>query len=80
MSVQKVKRIMGITSCGVLQRQTRLMSVLGQMLRLTMSQVHIESKVHNNLYQIQIATDLNNSEKRWTRHKTSGTWSEWRSL
>lgn len=42
--------------------------------------VYIESKVHNNLYQIQIATDLHNSEKRWTRHKTSGTWSEWRSL
>ena len=42
--------------------------------------VYIESKVHNNLYQIQIATDLHNSEKRWTRHKTSGTWSAWRSL
>ena len=42
--------------------------------------VYIESKVHNNLYQIQIATDLHNSEKRWTRHKSSGTWSDWRSL
>ena len=42
--------------------------------------VYIESKVHNNLYQNQIATDLHNSEKRWTRHKVSGTWSDWRSL
>lgn len=42
--------------------------------------VYIESKVHNDLYQNQIATDLHNSEKRWTRHKTSGTWSDWREL
>ena len=42
--------------------------------------VYIESKVHNNLYQNQIATDLHDSSKRWTRHKTSGTWSDWRSL
>ena len=42
--------------------------------------VYIESKVHNDLYQIQVATDLHDSSKRWTRHKTSGTWSEWREL
>lgn len=44
------------------------------------SWVYIESKVHNNLYQIQIATDLHDSSKRWTRHQTSGIWSEWREL
>lgn len=42
--------------------------------------VYIESKVHNHLYQNQIATDLHDSSKRWTRHKTNGIWSEWRSL
>ena len=42
--------------------------------------LYIESKVHNNLYQNQIATDLHNSSKRWTRHKIQGTWSEWREL
>lgn len=47
---------------------------------VTYNWVYIESKVHNNLYQIQIATDLHNSKKRWTRHKTNGTWSDWRSL
>lgn len=47
---------------------------------VTYNWIYIESKVHNDLYQIQIATDLHNSEKRWTRHKTSGTWSEWREL
>ena len=44
------------------------------------SWVYIESKVHNANYQIQIATDLHDSSKRWTRHKTSGVWSEWREL
>ena len=42
--------------------------------------IYLESKVHNNLYQNQIATDLHDSTKRWTRHKTSGIWSEWREL
>ena len=42
--------------------------------------IYLESKVHNNLYQNQIATDLHDSSKRWTRHKTGGAWSEWREL
>ena len=42
--------------------------------------IYLESKVHNNLYQNQVATDLHDSSKRWTRHKTSGIWSEWREL
>ena len=42
--------------------------------------IYLESKFHNNLFQNQIATDLHDSSKRWTRHKTSGTWSEWREL
>lgn len=42
--------------------------------------VYIESFVHNNLYQFQRATDLHNSSVQWVRHKTSGYWSEWRSL
>ena len=44
------------------------------------SWLYIESKVHNDSYQNQIATDLHNSSKRWTRHKIQGTWSEWREL
>ena len=47
---------------------------------LTHSWVYIESLVHNHLHQIQNATDLHDSSKRWTRHKASGVWSEWRSL
>ena len=42
--------------------------------------IYIESLVHNSLYQVQKATDLHDSSKRWTRHKTGGNWSEWRSL
>ena len=42
--------------------------------------VYIESLVHNNLYQVQKATDLHDSSKRWTRHKIGGSWSEWREL
>lgn len=42
--------------------------------------IYLESKVHNHLYQNQVATDLHDSSKRWTRHKTSGNWSEWREL
>lgn len=42
--------------------------------------VYIESLVHNNLYQVQKATDLHDSSKRWTRHKIGGNWSEWREL
>jgi hypothetical protein len=42
--------------------------------------IYLESKVHNHLYQNQVATDLHDSSKRWTRHKTGGAWSEWRSL
>ena len=42
--------------------------------------IYLESKVHNNLFQNQVATDLHDSSKRWTRHKTSGIWSEWREL
>lgn len=47
---------------------------------VTHSWVYIESLVHNDLYQVQKATDLHESSKRWTRHKTSGSWSEWREL
>ena len=42
--------------------------------------VYIESFVHDNLYQMQRATDLHNSSVQWVRHKTKGNWSEWRSL
>ena len=42
--------------------------------------IYLESKVHNHLYQNQVATDLHDSSKRWTRHKTGGAWSEWREL
>lgn len=42
--------------------------------------IYLESKVHNSLYQNQVATDLHDSSKRWTRHKTGGAWSEWREL
>ena len=42
--------------------------------------VYIESKVHDTMFQNQVATDLHDSSKRWTRHKTSGSWSEWREL
>ena len=47
---------------------------------LTHSWLYIESLVHNDLYQVQKATDLHDSTKRWTRHKTGGNWSEWREL
>ena len=42
--------------------------------------IYLESKVHNELYQNQIATNLHDSSKRWTRHKVGGSWSDWRSL
>ena len=42
--------------------------------------VYIETKVHDVWFQNQVATDLHDSSKRWTRHKTSGNWSEWREL
>ncbi|MBP3930386.1 MAG: hypothetical protein J6D47_12595 [Peptostreptococcaceae bacterium] len=42
--------------------------------------VYIESLVHNGSHQVQKATDLHDSSKRWTRHQTSGSWSEWREL
>ena len=42
--------------------------------------VYIESLVHNASYQVQKVTDLHDSSKRWTRHKMSGSWSEWREL
>ena len=42
--------------------------------------VYIESLVHNSLYQVQKVTDLHDSSKRWTRHQTGGSWSEWREL
>ena len=42
--------------------------------------VYIESLVHNALYQVQKATDLHESSKRWTRHQTGGAWSSWREL
>ena len=46
----------------------------------THSWVYIESLVHDGSHQIQKATDLHDSSKRWTRHQTSGNWSEWREL
>ena len=39
--------------------------------------IYLESFVHNDLYQMQRATDLHNSSIQWVRHKTSGTWSSW---
>ena len=42
--------------------------------------IYLESKVHNHLYQNQVATDLHDSSKRWTRLQTGGAWSEWRAL
>lgn len=39
--------------------------------------IYLESFVHNNLYQMQRATDLHNSSIQWVRHKTSGNWSAW---
>ena len=39
--------------------------------------IYLESFVHNELYQMQRATDLHNSLVQWVRHKTSGTWSNW---
>lgn len=42
--------------------------------------VYVESKVHNNLYQVQDLINLHDSSQRWTRHKTGGSWSTWRSL
>ena len=47
---------------------------------LTHNWLYIESLVHNDLHQVQKATDLHDSTKRWTRHKAYGTWSEWREL
>ena len=42
--------------------------------------IYLESFVHNDLYQMQRATDLHDSSKQWVRHKTGGNWSNWRSL
>ena len=42
--------------------------------------IYLESFVHNDLYQMQRATDLHNSSIQWVRHKTGGTWSAWRRL
>lgn len=39
--------------------------------------IYLESFVHNELYQMQRATDLHDSSKQWIRHKTGGTWSSW---
>ena len=39
--------------------------------------IYLESFVHNDLYQMQRATDLHNSSIQWVRHKTSGVWSSW---
>ena len=39
--------------------------------------IYLESFVHNDLYQMQRATDLHNSSLQWVRHKTSGVWSSW---
>ena len=47
---------------------------------VTSEWIYLESLVHNELYQIQKATDLHNSSIQWTRHKIKGNWSEWRSL
>jgi hypothetical protein len=42
--------------------------------------IYLESFVHNDLYQMQRATDLHNSSIQWVRHKTGGNWSSWRRL
>ena len=42
--------------------------------------IYLESFVHNDLYQMQRATDFQDSSKQWVRHKTGGNWSNWRSL
>ena len=42
--------------------------------------VYIESLMHDGSHQVQKATDLHDSSRRWARHKTSGNWSEWREL
>ena len=42
--------------------------------------VYIESLMHDSSHQVQKATDLHDSSRRWARHKTSGNWSEWREL
>ena len=42
--------------------------------------VYIETKVHDVWFQNQVATDLHDSSRRWTRHKADGSWSEWREL
>ena len=39
--------------------------------------IYLESFVHNDLYQMQRATDLHNSSIQWVRHKTGGNWSAW---
>ena len=41
---------------------------------------YIESLVHDGSHQVQKATDLHDSLKRWTRHQIGGNWSEWREL
>ena len=46
----------------------------------TTNWLYIESLVHNDSYQVLTAIDLHDSSKRWTAHKTGGTWSEWREL
>lgn len=47
---------------------------------ITHEWIYLESFVHNELYQLQRATDLHDCSKTWARHKTSGTWSAWRLL
>ena len=43
--------------------------------------VYIESKVHNEKYRIQVATELHNSSNRWTRHRSSSNgWSDWKEI
>lgn len=42
--------------------------------------VYVEAKVHNVSYQNQVLTNLHDSTIRYTRHKTSGSWSAWGSL
>ena len=44
---------------------------------VTYGWIYLESFVHNDLHQMQRATDLHNSSKQWVRHKTGGTWSSW---
>ena len=46
----------------------------------TTNWIYIESLVHNNLHQVLTVIDLHDSSKRWTAHKVSGIWSEWREL